>query len=60
MSDAAQEWFVDTTHEYPIAQDIPGPGDVPLIDDVSGPDIPLAEIQDLPGTLKMLERVGLN
>lgn len=60
LSDAAQEWFVDTTTEYPLAQGIPGPAHVPPIEEVSGPDIPLAEIQDLPGTLEMLERVGLN
>ena len=60
LSDAAQEWFVDTTTEYPLAQGIPGPAHVPPIEEVSGPDIPLAEIQDLPGTLKMLERVGLS
>ena len=59
LSDSAQQWFVDTTYEYPLIAGVDGPDGVPAIADVQGPDIPLAELEDLPGTLQMLQDVGL-
>lgn len=59
LSDSAQQWFVDTTYEYPLIEGVDGPQGVPAIADVQGPDIPLAELEDLPGTLQMLQDVGL-
>ena len=32
---------------------------LPPIDSLQGPDLPLAELEDLPGTLAMLQEVGL-
>ena len=59
LSDDTQQWFVDTTYEYPLVPTVAGPDGVPAITDVQGPDIPLAELEDLPGTLQMLQDVGL-
>ena len=59
LSDTAQQWFVDTTYEYPLIAGVDGPAGVPALADVQGPDIPLAELEDLPGTLQMLQDVGL-
>jgi hypothetical protein len=32
---------------------------LPALDSLRGPDVPLAELADLPGTLMMLQDVGL-
>lgn len=59
LSDETQQWFVDTTFEYPLVTTVAGPDGVPAIDQVQGPDIQLAELEDLPGTLQLLQDVGL-
>ena len=59
LSESAQQWFVETTFEYPLVAGVEGPGGVPPLSQVQGPDIPLAELEDLPGTLLMLQDVGL-
>ena len=59
LSESAQRWFVETTFEYPLVAGVEGPDGVPPLAQVKGPDIPLAELDDLPGTLLMLQDVGL-
>lgn len=59
LSDETQQWFVENTFEYPLAPGVPGPAGAPAFEEVQGPDIPLAELEDLPGTLQMLQDVGL-
>lgn len=59
MTPAIQEWFVENTFEYPLTPGVAGPSGVPAIEEVQGPDVPLAELEDLPGTLQMLQDVGL-
>ena len=59
LSNDIQTWFVENTYEYPLTPGVAGPVGIPSIDEVQGPDIPLAEIADLPGTLRMLQDVGL-
>jgi iron(III) transport system substrate-binding protein len=59
LSESAQRWFVETTFEYPLVAGVEGPNGVPPLSQVQGPDIPLAELEDLPGTLLMLQDVGL-
>jgi iron(III) transport system substrate-binding protein len=59
LSNDIQQWFVENTYEYPLVPGVAGPAGVPSIDQVQGPDIPLAELEDLPGTLRMLQDVGL-
>ena len=59
LSESAQRWFVETTFEYPLVAGVEGPDGVPPLSQVQGPDIPLAELEDLPGTLLMLQDVGL-
>lgn len=54
-----QQWFVDETFEYPLVEGVAAPAGVPVLSDVTGPDIALAELEDLPGTLAMLQDVGL-
>lgn len=59
LSDDIQQWFVENTYEYPLTAGVAGPAGVPSIEEVQGPDVPLAELEDLPGTLQMLQDVGL-
>ena len=59
LSESAQQWFVETTFEYPLVAGVEGPDGVPPLSQVQGPDIPLAELEDLPGPLLMLQDVGL-
>jgi iron(III) transport system substrate-binding protein len=54
-----QQWFVENTHEYPLVEGVqPDPG-LPALDTLQGPDVALADLADLPGTLDMLSEAGL-
>lgn len=59
LSPATQEWFVANTFEYPLVPAVAAAEGLPALDTLRGPDVPLAELADLPGTLVMLEDVGL-
>lgn len=59
LSPATQQWFVANTFEYPLVPGVAAVDGVPPLDSLRGPDAPLAELADLPGTLRMLEDVGL-
>ena len=59
LSPSAQQWFVDNTYEYALVPGIAQAEGLPALDSLRGPDVPLAELADLPGTLMMLQDVGL-
>jgi iron(III) transport system substrate-binding protein len=59
LSNPIQEWFVANTFEYPMVPGVAAADGLPPLDSLSGPDAPLADLADLPGTLSMLEDVGL-
>jgi iron(III) transport system substrate-binding protein len=59
LSPTAQQYFVDVTYEYPVIETIAAADGLPPLATLRGPDIELAELADLPGTLAMLEDVGL-
>ena len=59
LSAPVQEWFVENTSEYPLLPSVAAKEGLPPLDSLRGPDVPLAELSDLPGTLTMLEDVGL-
>ena len=59
LSTPTQQWFVDNTGEYPLVPSVAAREELPPLDSLRGPDVPLAELADLPGTLTMLEDVGL-
>lgn len=59
LSPTAQQYFVDVTYEYPVIETIAAAEGLPPLATLRGPDIELAELADLPGTLAMLEDVGL-
>lgn len=59
LSAGTQEWFVANTFEYPLIAGIASAPGLPTLDTLAGPDIKLAQLADLPGTLAMLQDVGL-
>ena len=59
LTPAVQQWFVDNTYEYPLLPEIAAADGLPALDTLSGPDVALADLADLPGTLAMLTDVGL-
>lgn len=59
LSPQTQQWFVENTWEYPLLPSVASAEGLPPLDTLRGPDVPLAELADLPGTLVMLEDVGL-
>ncbi len=59
LSPSIQEWFVSNTFEYPLVAGVASAEDLPALDSLAGPDISLAQLSDLPGTLTMLQDVGL-
>ena len=59
LSPSAQQWFVENTYEYALVPGVAQAEGLPALDSLRGPDVPLAELADLPGTLMMLQDVGL-
>ena len=59
LSPSTQEWFVTNTFEYPLVASVASAQNLPALDSLAGPDIALAQLSDLPGTLTMLQDVGL-
>ncbi len=59
LTPETQQWFVDQSWEYPLVEGVAAPDGIPPLADLQGPDIALAELEDLPGTLAMLQEVGL-
>ena len=59
LTPETQKWFVDNTWEYPLVPSVAAAEGLPALDTLRGPDVALAELADLPGTLVMLEDVGL-
>ena len=55
----AQEYFATKTFEYPLADGVAAPPDVPPLADLQGPTIELGALGDqLRGTLELLDEVG--
>lgn len=59
LTPKTQEWFVTNTGEYPLLPGVAALDGLPPLESLRGPDVPLAELADLPGTVRMLEDVGL-
>jgi iron(III) transport system substrate-binding protein len=59
LTPETQVWFVANTFEYPLVPSVATVEGLPALDTLRGPDVALAELADLPGTLAMLEDVGL-
>ena len=58
LSDAAQEYFAQSTYEYPLVATVNPSVDLPALADVETPEIDLSDLADLQGTLQMIEDSG--
>ncbi len=59
LTPETQQWFAENTFEYPLIAGVSIADGLPALDTLAGPDVALADLADLPGTLEMLTEVGL-
>lgn len=56
---SGQEYFSNTTFEYPLVIGIPANTELPALDELNAPAIDLADLKSLEATQDLLARVGL-
>ncbi|MCB0165498.1 MAG: extracellular solute-binding protein [Anaerolineae bacterium] len=56
---SAQQYFNTETHEYPLSAEIPLDGQLPPLGSFNAPEIELSNLDDLEGTLQLLQEVGI-
>lgn len=59
LSEAAQQYFSEKTYEYPLLSGIPAHPDLPPLSELNPPPLDLSDLDDLRGTLALLQEVGL-
>ena len=55
----AQTYFTTETYEYPLVPGVPPNPAVPPIEDINTPDLDLSDLDDLEGTLALLQDIGI-
>jgi iron(III) transport system substrate-binding protein len=58
LSTEAQRYFADSSKEYPLIKGVPPAKELTPIKDIPAPDIDLAKLGDLQGTLKLMRETG--
>ena len=58
LSDSAQTYFASQTYEYPLVASVDPSVDLPSLDEIESPEIDLSDLDDLQGTLEMIEDSG--
>lgn len=58
LSDSAQEYFAQETYEYPLVDGIEPDIEIPTLDEIEAPEVDLTDLDDLQGTLDMIEESG--
>lgn len=59
LSESAQEYFNTETNEYPLSAEVPLNPSLQPLSEVSTPDIDLSNLDDLDGTLQLLQELGI-
>ena len=59
LSDEGQAYFAQETSEYPVVSGVASPADLPPLAEVGSPEINLADLADLEGTVAMLTELGI-
>jgi len=59
LSKTGQEYFSNTTFEYPLVVGIPANSELPALTELNAPAIDLADLKSLEATQDLLARVGL-
>lgn len=58
LSKRAQTYFADSSKEYPLISGVQAPKELTPLADIPSPDIDLAKLGDLPGTLRLMRDTG--
>lgn len=59
LSEPAQRYFAEQTFEYPLLEGVPAHADLPPLASLNPPALDLSDLDDLKGTLALLQEVGL-
>ena len=59
LSDGAQRYFAEQTYEYPMVQRIPTDPRILPLSQIQAPNIDLTNLDDLNGTLKLMQELGI-
>lgn len=59
VSDAAQEYFVEQTYEYPLLPGVDAPEGLPAIDDLVNAELDLSDLESVAESQELLARAGL-
>ena len=59
LGDESQRFFAEKTFEYPLVGSLPSPEGVPPLADLAQPGLDLSDLDDLEGTLKLIEQTGV-
>ena len=58
LGTTAQTYFAEETFEYPVITGVALPAELPELDVLTNPEIDLADLDDLAGTIELLRSVG--
>lgn len=58
LSDEAQKYFANSSKEYPLVAGVQAPKELTPLADIPSPEIDLAKLGDLQGTLKLMRETG--
>lgn len=58
LSQETQRYFADSSKEYPLVAGVQAPKELTPLQDIPSPDIDLAKLGDLQGTLKLMRETG--
>ena len=59
LGDDAQQYFVTETYEYPLVTGVAPPADLPPLTELGVDNLDLSRLEDLSGTLEMLQQTGV-
>ncbi|WP_141326759.1 iron ABC transporter substrate-binding protein [Myxococcus sp. AB025B] len=59
LENDAQAYFSQQTHEYPLVAGVKTAQDLPALSKVGSPDLDLSKLDDLRGTVKLLQDTGV-
>ena len=59
LSEEPQQYFADETYEYPLIEGVETNEDLPPLSEIQSPEIDLSNLDDLGGTLELLQETGV-
>ncbi len=59
LSDGAQQYFAEETYEYPLVEGVETDEELQPLSEVETPDVDLSDLEDLEGTLDLMQETGV-